>query len=83
MHPEPPPLSVQPLDDSRRRWLSRLLATSFSKPSLSELELHFKLSELPPNSGRIVPLGGKPILEAAGPKRSPSGIRAAEGSSSP
>lgn len=82
MQPEPPPLSDPSLDDSRRRWLSRLLATSLGatilsflypvlrylvppvtlEPSLSELELPFKLSELPPNSGRIVPFGGKPVL---------------------
>ena len=79
---EPPPLSGQPLDDAKRRWLTGFLATSVgatilsflypvvrylippvtSEPSLSELELPFKASELSPNSGRIVPFGGKPIL---------------------
>lgn len=69
-------------DDSRRRWLSGLLATSLgatlasflypivrylvppvtSEPSLSELELPFKASELLANSARIVPFGGKPVL---------------------
>jgi len=69
-------------DESRRRWLSGLLATSLgativsflypilrylvppiaSEPSLSELELPFKASELVPNSARIVPFGGKPVL---------------------
>ncbi len=33
-----------------------------SEPSLSELELPFKAQELLPNSGRIVPFGGKPVL---------------------
>ena len=70
------------VDDSRRRWLSGLLATSLgatlvsffypivrylippvtSEPSLSELELPFKASELVSNSARIVPFGGKPVL---------------------
>jgi Rieske Fe-S protein len=70
------------VDDSRRRWLSGLLATSLgatlasflypvvrylvppvtSEPSLSELELPFKASELIANSARIVPFGGKPVL---------------------
>lgn len=70
------------VDESRRRWLSAFLATSFGaalvsflypvlrylippvaiEPSLSEMELPFKASELLPNSGRIVPFGGKPVL---------------------
>lgn len=33
-----------------------------SEPSLSELELPFKASELVANSARIVPFGGKPVL---------------------
>jgi cytochrome b6-f complex iron-sulfur subunit len=32
------------------------------EPSLSEMELPMKASELLPNSGRIVPFGGKPVL---------------------
>lgn len=81
MHVEPPPLA-DPLEDTRRRWVTRLLGTTLgatilsfvypvlrylippvtSEPSLSELELPFKASDLAPNSGRIVPFGGKPIL---------------------
>lgn len=69
-------------DESRRRWISRLLGTSLgatvisflypvlryivppqeSEPSLSQFELDVKASEIPPNSGRIVPLAGKPVL---------------------
>lgn len=79
----------EPLDPTRRSWLSRLLGASVvatlasflypvirylippiaSEPSLSELELSFKASELRPNSGRIVPFGGKPVLVY----RTPSG----------
>ncbi len=33
-----------------------------SEPSLSEFELDIKASDFPPNSGRIIPLGGKPVL---------------------
>ncbi len=40
-----------------------------SEPSLSEFELDLKASEVPANSGRIVPLAGKPVLLF----RSPSG----------
>lgn len=89
MQVEPPPLVGQPLDDTRRRWVSRLLGTTLgatilsflypvlrylippvtSEPSLSELELPFKPSDLLPNSGRIVPFAGKPILVF----RTPSG----------
>ncbi len=67
---------------SRRRWISYLLGTSFvatalsflypilrylvppeaSEPSLTEFELDVKASDIAPNSGRIVPLGGKPVL---------------------
>jgi len=70
------------IDDSRRGWLSWLLATSLgativsflypvlryivpprtSEPSLSELELDLKTSDLPPNTGRIVAFAGKPAL---------------------
>ena len=39
------------------------------EPSLSEMELPFKASELLPNSGRIVPFGGKLVLVY----RTPSG----------
>lgn len=69
-------------DDSRRRWISRLLGTSLgatavsflypilrylvpplaSEPSGTEFELEVKASEVPSNSGRIVPLAGKPVL---------------------
>ena len=33
-----------------------------SEPSLSEIELDVKASEILPNSGRIVPFAGKPVL---------------------
>lgn len=33
-----------------------------AEPSLSEFELDVKASDIAPNSGRIVPLGGKPVL---------------------
>ena len=33
-----------------------------SEPSLSEIELDMKASEIAPNSGRIVPFAGKPVL---------------------
>jgi Rieske Fe-S protein len=33
-----------------------------SEPSLSELELDVKASDIPPNSGRIVPFAGKAVL---------------------
>ena len=42
--------------------LRYLVPPASSEPSLSELELPFKASELAPNSGRIVPFGGKPVL---------------------
>jgi cytochrome b6-f complex iron-sulfur subunit len=32
------------------------------EPSLSEFELDVKASDVRPNSGRIVPVGGKPVL---------------------
>lgn len=67
---------------SRRRWISYLLGTSFvaaavsflypilrylvppeaSEPSLTEFELDIKASDIAPNTGRIVPVGGKPVL---------------------
>lgn len=67
---------------SRRRWITYLLGTSFvatalsflypvlrylvppeaSEPSLTEFELDVKASDIAPNSGRIVPMGGKPVL---------------------
>jgi Rieske Fe-S protein len=49
--------------------LRYLIPPATSEPSLSELELPFKASEILPNSGRIVPFGGKPILVF----RTPSG----------
>ncbi len=33
-----------------------------SEPSLSEIELDLKASDIAPNSGRIVPFGGKAVL---------------------
>jgi Rieske Fe-S protein len=33
-----------------------------SEPSLTEFELDLKASDIPPNSGRIVPFGGKPVI---------------------
>ena len=77
-----PSAAADGVEESRRRWLSALLATSLgatlvsflypvlrylippvaSEPSLSEMELPFKASELIPNSARIVPFGGKPVL---------------------
>lgn len=33
-----------------------------TEPSLSEFELDVKASDVRPNSGRIVPVGGKPVL---------------------
>jgi Rieske Fe-S protein len=33
-----------------------------SEPSLSEIELDVKASDIAPNSGRIVPFAGKPII---------------------
>jgi Rieske Fe-S protein len=42
--------------------LRYLIPPMTSEPSLSELELPFKPADLPPNSGKIVPFGGKPIL---------------------
>jgi Rieske Fe-S protein len=39
-----------------------LVPPEASEPSLSEFELDVKASDIAPNSGRIVPLGGKPVL---------------------
>lgn len=69
-------------DETRRRWVTRLLGTSLgaavvsfaypilrylvppvaSEPSLSEVELDVKASDIAPNAGRIVPFAGKPVL---------------------
>jgi len=42
--------------------LRYLVPPTTSEPSLSEFELDVKASDVPPNSGRIVPMGGKPVL---------------------
>ena len=42
--------------------LRYLIPPVTSEPSLAEMELPFKASELAANSGRIVPFGGKPII---------------------
>ncbi len=39
-----------------------LVPPEASEPSLSEFEFDLKASDIAPNSGRIVPLGGKPVL---------------------
>jgi cytochrome b6-f complex iron-sulfur subunit len=39
-----------------------LIPAEASEPSLSEFELDVKASDIAPNSGRIVPAGGKPVL---------------------
>ncbi len=47
-----------------------------SEPSLSEVDLDIKPSDIPANSGRIVPFGGKPVLvfrTAAGELKALSG----------
>lgn len=49
--------------------LRYLVPPEASEPSLSEFELDLKPSDVPPRSGRIVPIGGKPVLllrDAAG-----------------
>ncbi|HEX9149807.1 MAG TPA: Rieske (2Fe-2S) protein [Thermoanaerobaculia bacterium] len=53
--------------------LNYLVPPESSEPSLSEFELDLKVSDIPPNSGRIVPIGGKPVLLF----RKPSGELAA------
>lgn len=42
--------------------LNYLVPPVSSEPSLSEFELDLKASDIAPNSGRIVPVGGKPVL---------------------
>ncbi len=42
--------------------LRYLVPPEASEPSLTEFELDMKASDIAPNSGRIVPLGGKPVL---------------------
>jgi Rieske Fe-S protein len=39
-----------------------LIPPEASEPSLTEFELEVKASDVRPNSGRIVPVGGKPVL---------------------
>jgi Rieske Fe-S protein len=39
-----------------------LVPPEASEPSLSEFELDVKASDVAPNSGRIIPAGGKPVL---------------------
>jgi cytochrome b6-f complex iron-sulfur subunit len=39
-----------------------LVPPEASEPSLSEFELDVKPADIAPNSGRIVPVGGKPVL---------------------
>lgn len=53
--------------------LNYLVPPESSEPSLSEFELDLKASDILPNSGRIVPIGGKPVLLL----RRPSGELAA------
>lgn len=53
--------------------LTYLVPPESSEPSLSEFELDLQASEIPLNSGRIVPVGGKPVLLL----RRPSGELAA------
>jgi cytochrome b6-f complex iron-sulfur subunit len=42
--------------------LRYLVPPEASEPSLTEFELDVKASDIAPNSGRIVPVGGKPVL---------------------
>lgn len=42
--------------------LRYLVPPQASEPSLSEFELDVKASDIPANSGRIIPVGGKPVL---------------------
>jgi Rieske Fe-S protein len=42
--------------------LRYLIPPVSSEPSLSEIELDVKASDLAPNSGRIVPFAGKPVV---------------------
>jgi Rieske Fe-S protein len=42
--------------------LAYLVPPESSEPSLSEFELDLKAADVAPASGRIVPIGGKPVL---------------------
>jgi Rieske Fe-S protein len=42
--------------------LNYLVPPESSEPSLSEFELDLKAADIAPASGRIVPVGGKPVL---------------------
>ena len=42
--------------------LRYLVPPESSEPSLTEFELDVKASDIAPNTGRIVPVGGKPVL---------------------
>jgi len=42
--------------------LKYLVPPATSEPSLSEIELDVKASDIPANSGRIVPFAGKPVV---------------------
>jgi cytochrome b6-f complex iron-sulfur subunit len=42
--------------------LRYLVPPEASEPSLTEFELDVKASDIAPNTGRIVPVGGKPVL---------------------
>jgi Rieske Fe-S protein len=42
--------------------LNYLVPPASSEPSLSEFELDLKAADVPPSSGRIVAVGGKPVL---------------------
>ena len=42
--------------------LRYLVPPEASEPSLSEFELDVKATEIAPNSGKIIPVGGKPVL---------------------
>jgi cytochrome b6-f complex iron-sulfur subunit len=50
--------------------LRYLVPPEASEPSLSEFELEIKPADIANNSGRIVPVGGKPVLLF----RTPSGV---------
>jgi cytochrome b6-f complex iron-sulfur subunit len=39
-----------------------LVPPQATEPSLSEFELDIRASDVAPNSGRIIPIGGKPVL---------------------
>ena len=42
--------------------LRYMIPPNVPEPSLSEYELDLKATDVAPNSGRIVPVGGKPVL---------------------